>query len=70
MADLGNTSQADTAHKHQMTSWITVLVLIVSSIVIGVAFVMQSVPVGIAGAVIGLVGVVMLVVFKVMDDAH
>lgn len=70
MADLGNTSQADTAHTHQMTSWITVLVLIVASIVIGVAFVMQSVPVGIAGAVIGLIGVVMLVVFKVMDDAH
>jgi uncharacterized membrane protein YoaK (UPF0700 family) len=70
MADLGNTSQADTAHKHQVTSWITVLVLIVSSIVIGVAFVAQSVPLGIAGVVIGLVGVAMMVVFKVMDDAH
>ena len=70
MADLGNTSQADTAHKHQLTSWITVIVLIVSSIVIGVAFVMQSVPLGIVGAVIGLVGVIMLVVFKVLDDAH
>ena len=70
MADLGNTSMAGTAHKHQMTSWITVLVLIVSSVVLGVAAVIQSVPVGIAGAVIGLVGVGMLVVFKVMDDAH
>ena len=70
MADLGDTSQADTAHKHLLTSWITVLVLIVSSIVIGVAFVMQSVPLGIVGAVIGLVGVVMLVVFKVLEDAH
>ena len=27
MADLGNTSQADTAHKHSVRSWITVLVL-------------------------------------------
>jgi multidrug transporter EmrE-like cation transporter len=70
MADLGNTSMADTAHKHKVTSWITVLILIVSSIVVGVAFVMQSVGLGIAGAVIGLVGVVMLVVYKVMDDAH
>ena len=70
MADLGDTSQADTAHKHLMTSWITVVVLIVASIVIGVAFVMQSVAVGIAGAVIGLIGVIMLVVFKVLDDAH
>ena len=70
MADLGNTSQADTAHKHQMTSWITVLVLIASSIVIGVAFVLQSVPLGVVGVVIGVIGMIMMVVFKVMDDAH
>jgi uncharacterized membrane protein YoaK (UPF0700 family) len=70
MADLGNTSMAGTAHKHQLTSWLTVLVLIVSSIVLGVAFVVQSVPMGIVGLVIGLIGVAMLVVFKVMDDAH
>lgn len=70
MADLGNDSMAHTAHKHRMVSWITVIVLIVSSIVLGVAFVLQSVPLGVVGAVIGLAGVVMLVVFKVMDDAH
>jgi lipopolysaccharide export LptBFGC system permease protein LptF len=70
MADLGNDSMAHTAHKHRLASWITVLVLIVSSIVVGVAFVMQSVALGILGAVIGVAGVVMLVVFKVMDDAH
>lgn len=70
MADLGNTSQADTAHKHQVQSWITVVVLIVSSIVLGIAFVAQSVVLGVVGLVIGVAGVVMLVVFKVMDDAH
>jgi lipopolysaccharide export LptBFGC system permease protein LptF len=70
MADLGNDSMAHTAHKHRLASWITVLVLIVSSIVVGVAFVVQSVALGILGAVIGVAGVVMLVVFKVMDDAH
>jgi hypothetical protein len=70
MADLGNSSMAGTAHKHKMTSWITVLILIVSSIVIGVAFVVQSVPMGIAGVVIGVVGTVMMIAFKVMDDAH
>lgn len=69
MADLGNDSMANTAHKHRMASWITVIVLIVSSIVLGVAFVLQSVPLGVVGAVIGVAGVVMLVVFKVMDDA-
>lgn len=70
MADLGNTSQAGTAHKHQMSSWVTVLVLIVSSIVIGVAFVIPSVALGIVGVVIGIAGIVMMVTFKVMDDAH
>lgn len=70
MADLGSTSMAGTAHKHQMTSWITVLVLILSSIVLGVAAVVQSVALGIVGAVIGVVGVGMLIAFKVMDDAH
>ncbi len=70
MADLGNTSMAGTAHKHQVTSWATVLVLIVSSIVIGIAAILQSVPLGVVGGIIGLVGVVMLIAFKVMDDAH
>lgn len=70
MADLGDTSMAGTAHKHLMTSWVTVVVLIVSSIVLGVAFVLQSVALGIVGGIIGLVGIVMMVVFKVLDDAH
>ncbi len=70
MADLGNTSMAGTAHKHKMTSWVTVLVLIVSSIVLGVAAVVQSVALGVVGAVIGVVGLVMAFAFKLMDDAH
>jgi len=69
MADLGDTSMANTAHKHKMTSWITVGILIVASIVLGVAFVLQSIPVGIAGLVIGAVGVVLGVTGKIMDDA-
>ncbi len=70
MADLGNTSKANTAQKHAVQSWLTVLVLIVSSIVLGGAFVAQSILRGVVGAVIGVVGVIMLVVYKVMDDAH
>lgn len=70
MADLGDTSMAGTAHKHQMTSWVTVLVIIVASIVLGVAFVLQSVALGVVGGLIGLAGVVMMFVYKVMDDAH
>lgn len=70
MADLGNTSQADTAHKHKLTSWITVLLISVSSIVLAFAFVLQSVPLAVAGGVVGLAGVVLGITGKIMDDAH
>jgi uncharacterized membrane protein len=70
MADLGNTSQAGTAHKHKMSSWITVIVLIVASIVLGFAFVMQSLPLAIVGLVLGVIGVVLGITGKIMDDAH
>lgn len=70
MADLGDTSMAGTAHKHKLTSWITVAVLILSSVVIGVAFVVQSIPMGVVGVVIGVIGVILGITGKIMDDAH
>jgi uncharacterized membrane protein YoaK (UPF0700 family) len=70
MADLGNTSMAGTADKHKLTSWITVLLLIVSSIVLGFAFVLQSIPLTVVGFVIGIAGIVCGVVYKIMDDVH
>ena len=70
MADLGNTSMAGTADKHKLTSWITVLLLIVSSIVLGFAFVLQSIPLAVIGGLIGIAGLVCGVVFKIMDDVH
>ena len=70
MADLGNTSQAGTAEKHKLTSWITVLLLIVSSVVLGFAFVLQSVPLAVLGALFGVAGLVCGVVYKIMDDVH
>ncbi len=70
MADLGNTSQAGTADKHKLTSWITVLLLIASSILLGVAFVLQSIPLAVVGLVLGIAGLVCGVVYKIMDDVH
>jgi lipopolysaccharide export LptBFGC system permease protein LptF len=70
MADLGETSQADTAHKHKVTSWVAVLVMILSTIVLAFAFVLQSVPLGVVGLVVGIVGVVLAVTGGLMDDAH
>ena len=69
MADLGNTSQANTAHKHKMTSWITVALITVASIVLGFAFVLQSIPLAVVGGVLLVAGIVLGVVGGIMDDA-
>ena len=69
MADLGNTSQADTAHKHKMSSWITVVLITVASVVLGFAFVLQSIPLAVVGGVLLVAGCVLGVVGGIMDDA-
>jgi Na+/H+ antiporter NhaB len=69
MADLGDSSMADTAHKHKVTSWITVGVLVVASILLGLAMVLQSLPLAIVGGILTVVGIVMGITGKIMDDA-
>ncbi len=70
MADLGDTSQANTAHKHKTTSWITVGLITVASIVLGFAFVLQSIPLAIVGGVVMLAGIVLGLVTGIMEDVH
>jgi hypothetical protein len=70
MADLGETSQADTAHKHKTTSWVTVGLLVLASIILGFAFVLQSVLLAVVGGVLTIAGVVLGVTGGIMDDAH
>jgi hypothetical protein len=70
MADLGETSRPDTAHKHKMTSWITVLLLVAASIVLGFAFVLQSMVLAVVGGVLAIAGLVLGVTGRIMDDAH
>jgi RsiW-degrading membrane proteinase PrsW (M82 family) len=70
MADLGETSQAGTAHKHKTTSWITVGIITVASIVLGFAFVLRSIPLAVVGGVLLLGGVVLGIVGGIMDDAE
>ena len=69
MADLGDSSQANTAHKHKMTSWVTVGILTVASIVLGFAFVLQSIALAIVGGVLVVAGVVLGITGGIMDDA-
>ena len=70
MADLGDSSMAGTANKHKTTSWITVVLICVASVVLGFAFVLQSILLTVIGAVIGLAGLVLGFTGKILDDAH
>lgn len=70
MADLGNSSQADTAHKHKMTSWVTVALITIASIVLAFAFVFQNVLIAVIGGILLAAGVILGVTGRIMDDAH
>ena len=50
MADLGDTSQADTAHKHKTSSWITVGLITLASIVLAVRSLRKHPPVEVGAA--------------------
>lgn len=70
MADLGDSSMADTAHKHKTTSWITVLLLVSASVVLGFAMVFQSIPLAVVGVVLGLAGAGFGISGRILDDTH
>jgi len=61
---------ADMAHTTKMTSWITVGLIFVATVLLGIAMVAQSVPLAIVGGLVLVVGVVLGVTGKIMDDAH
>lgn len=56
-------------HSHKATSWVVVALIVVSSIVLGFAFVLQSLVLAVIGGVLGIAGLVMGVVTGLMDDA-
>ena len=75
MADLGDTSMANSSsaaggHGHKTSSWVVVVLITISSVILGFAFVLQSIPLAVVGGVIGLVGVVMGFATGMMEDAH
>jgi membrane-bound ClpP family serine protease len=57
-------------HRSKPTSWATVLVLILGFVILGFALPLQSVVLGVAGAVVLVVGIVMAFAFRIMDDFH
>ncbi len=57
-------------HGHKTSSWITVALIVVAAVILGFAFVLQSLPLAILGLVLGLAGVVLGGVTRIFDDAY
>lgn len=58
------------AGQHGKTaSWVVVGLLILAAVLVGLALPLESVPLGIAGGVIGVIGLIGMKVVGVMDDA-
>jgi membrane-bound ClpP family serine protease len=57
-------------HTVKPVSWVTVVLIIVASVLLGFALPMKSVGLAIAGGAVLLVGLIMAVVFRIMDEAH
>jgi membrane-bound ClpP family serine protease len=57
-------------HNVKPTSWVTVVLIIVGSTLLGFALPMHSAVLGIAGGVVTLVGLVLAGLFRIMDDAY
>jgi hypothetical protein len=47
-----------------------VVLIVVASVLFGFALPMRSVPLAIAGGVVMLVGLIMAVAYRIMDDAY
>jgi hypothetical protein len=57
-------------HNVKPTSWVTVVLIIVASILLGFALPLHSLPLAIGGGVLLLLGFVTGGVFHIMEDAH
>lgn len=57
-------------HNVKPTSWVSVVLIVVASILLGFALPMGSVPLAIVGGVMLLAGLVVGGLFRIMDDAY
>lgn len=70
MADLGDSSMAGTHGKHKASSWVTVALIVIASVLLGFAFVLHSLVLAIIGVVVGVAGVVTGAVGGILNDAY
>ncbi|MDP9101281.1 MAG: hypothetical protein M3N21_03935 [Actinomycetota bacterium] len=57
-------------HSHRTSSWIAVTLLILSTVVLGVALIAWSVPLALTGLVLGIAGFGVAAAYRIMDDAY
>ena len=57
-------------HSHNMTSWVTVAVIVVASTILGFAFILKSIPLTVVGGVLLLAGFILGAITHIMDDAY
>lgn len=57
-------------HNVKPTSWVTVVLIVVASILLGFALPLRSLPLTIIGGITLLAGFVTAAVFHIMDDAY
>ena len=58
------------SHNARTTSWVTVGLIILGSILLGFALPMGSVVLGVLGGILFLAGVVTGFAFRIMDDVY
>ena len=57
-------------HNVKATSWVAVVLMIVAAILLGFALPLGSTVLGVVGAALFVVGLVVGVVFRIMEDAY
>ncbi|HEU0102940.1 MAG TPA: hypothetical protein VFR07_11540 [Mycobacteriales bacterium] len=61
---------AEQQHAHRTSSWIVVGLICVAAVLLGLAIVLENIPLGIVAIVLGLGGMIMGGVTRIMDDAY
>ena len=57
-------------HSARATSWVSVILIVVASVLLGFALPMHSLALAIAGGVVLLAGAVVGLMFGILDDAY
>ena len=66
----GHNPASPHGHNVRPTSWVTVLLIVTASVLLGFALPMRSLPLAIAGGIVLVLGIIMGVVYRILDDAY